>query len=203
MSALKDIAGKQFGRLIVLRRAENHPITKRAMWLCRCSCGREIVANGVELRNGHTQSCGCFHRDRARAANIGYQRGLRHGHTHSRGHVWKSPEYSAWSACIARCTNPRHHSFKKYGGGNPAVLICDRWRSFFENFLADLGKRPSSKHSLSRFLDSGNYEPGNCEWGSTKQQAAEKKGKNATLRYRAARLAGRIVWEENLAAKAA
>jgi hypothetical protein len=59
------------------------------------------------------------------------------------------------------------------------VKVCDRWldkEHGFDNFLTDMGERPP-KHSLSRFLDTGNYEPGNVEWATAAQQHAEAKGK--------------------------
>lgn len=53
-----DLAGQQYGRLTVLRRAEN--VGSRTAWLCRCACGREVVVKTCHLRDGHTRSCGCL-----------------------------------------------------------------------------------------------------------------------------------------------
>jgi hypothetical protein len=72
-----------------------------------------------------------------------------------------------------RCTNPNHVRFEKYGGADPPVTVCDRWRGEhgFENFLADMGSRPAGK-TLDRYPDpAGNYEPGNCRWATLKEQA--------------------------------
>jgi len=59
----------------------------------------------------------------------------------------------------------------------------------FIHFLADMGERPSSKHSLGRYLDVGNYELGNCAWQTRAEQEAEKKGKKAMMQFRATRIA--------------
>ena len=56
MSALKDLTGQRFGKLVVLRRADsNH---KRVSWECVCDCGNHVVIIGRDLKNGHTKSCG-------------------------------------------------------------------------------------------------------------------------------------------------
>lgn len=87
-------------------------------------------------------------------------------HGHTKGSK-PSPTYSSWSAMIDRCTNRNSPNFARYGG--KGIKICDRWRAF-ENFLADMGERPE-RHTLDRYPDgSGNYEPGNCRWATSRQQ---------------------------------
>lgn len=63
MGKAKDLTGKKFGRLTVLKRANDYIQSngrKRIMWLCECDCGNHIEVMGDNLRNNHTQSCGCF-----------------------------------------------------------------------------------------------------------------------------------------------
>jgi ribosomal protein S25 len=72
-----------------------------------------------------------------------------------------------------RCLNERNPAYKWYGGRG--IKICARWRSF-ENFLADMGPRPSLKHSLDRIDSNGDYEPSNCRWADTKTQGRNRRG---------------------------
>jgi len=80
-----------------------------------------------------------------------------------------------------RCTNPKYRSYKDYGGRG--ISICERWADSFDNFLADMGPKPSRKHSLDRFPEvNGNYEPGNCRWATNTEQQRNKRD-NTILEY--------------------
>jgi hypothetical protein len=70
-----------------------------------------------------------------------------------------------------RCRDPRRPGFDRYGGRG--IVVCDRW-SMFANFLADMGERPPGM-SIDRFPDNdGNYEPANCRWATSSQQAQNR-----------------------------
>jgi hypothetical protein len=73
-----------------------------------------------------------------------------------------TPEYKCWSRIQQRCYNPRFRGFKNCGGRG--IKVCQRRLDSFENFYADMGRRPSPKHSIERVNNDGNYEPGNCKW---------------------------------------
>lgn len=83
-------------------------------------------------------------------------------------HRTPSPEYRSWMHMKTRCLNPRHIAYHRYGGRG--IKICKRWLEGFENFLADLGPRPSSKHTLDRIDNDGDYEPSNVRWGTLAEQ---------------------------------
>lgn len=74
---------------------------------------------------------------------------------------------------IARCHRPSCEAFPNYGARG--IRVCDRWRAGFEAFLADVGPRPSPKHSLDRINNDGNYEPGNVRWATRSQQLRNKR----------------------------
>jgi hypothetical protein len=78
------------------------------------------------------------------------------------------PLYHIWRGMMHRCENPRATGFKNYGGRG--IKVCDRWRNSLELFAADMGPRPSDKHSLDRLDNGGHYEPGNVRWVTQQEQ---------------------------------
>ena len=81
----------------------------------------------------------------------------------------KTPEHRAWVSMRQRCNNQSKKEYPHYGGRG--IKVCLRW-SYFLNFLADVGNRPSSGHSIDRIDVNGNYEPCNVRW-ATKQEQIE------------------------------
>lgn len=77
------------------------------------------------------------------------------------------PEYKAWLHMRERCRNPNHRIYKHYGGRG--ITIDPRWDSF-DNFLQDIGPRPSSDHSLDRIDNDLGYSPNNCRWATKSEQ---------------------------------
>ena len=56
------------------------------------------------------------------------------------------------------------------------IWVCARWRTF-ENFYADMGDKPSARHSLDRIDPYGDYEPSNCRWATKSEQNRNKRDK--------------------------
>lgn len=146
-----DLEGQRFGRLLVISSAP-HDKWNESMWLCRCDCGITKVIKALRLRQGKTKSCGCFQ------IEARYKHGMRPVGGGS------PPEYAIWDSMKQRCHNPKHPSYHNYGGRG--ITVCNRWRTSFKDFYADLGSRTTPKHTIDRINNEGNYEPGNVRWAT-------------------------------------
>jgi len=169
--ALK-LEGKSFGFLTVIERTESSEAA--AHWLCLCFCGNFTTARGTSLRRLETISCGC-------------QKGKQPEFLKTAGGLSKTAAYRSWASMINRCRNPNYHAYHRYGGRG--ITVCKRWLSY-ENFLADMGKRPSNKHSLDRINNSKGYSPSNCRWATRSQQ---QKNKRTTRLFTDGKFVGSLV----------
>jgi hypothetical protein len=157
MAFAMDLTGQVFGRLTA-RLIDRSG--KRIRWVCDCECGGKAVVAVSDLIGSHTRSCGCLWRETVPGHNASHRRTGSYLHR-------------IWGLMIQRCHNPNNPAYPKYGGRG--IVVCQRWRESFEAFAADMGERPTDRHSVERKNNDGNYNPENCVWATRSEQARNRK----------------------------
>lgn len=148
--SVPEIIGKRFGRLVV--ETETRMLSRRGRhYVCVCDCGGKAVAYGGHLRSGSKKSCGCVKGAPPKT----------HG-------MSRTPEFRAWESAKARCYLPTNQRYQHYGARG--IKMCAAWVESFAAFFADMGRKPSARHSLDRLDNDGHYEPGNCRWATPEEQ---------------------------------
>lgn len=143
-----DLTNRQFVLLTVIGYVGIQK-GRGCLWLCKCQCGNMEVILGRRLMTGRGRSCReCYQRPSTAI----------HG-------AVDTVEYEAYSHAKRRCNIPKDPGYKNYGGRG----IEFRFESF-PQFLAEIGPRPTPKHSLDRKDNDGHYEIGNVRWATKKEQ---------------------------------
>lgn len=177
-----DLTGKRFGRLVALKPQATDKTTGNVRWLCLCDCGNYSTVSTTGLRQGGTQSCGCFAREMA-AIQINKNRPKVSPTMTHRGTCDPQliPLYRVYRGLLNRCYNPNQKAYRHYGA--VGVTVCKRWRGKggFERFLADKGMRPPGTQ-LGRYADIGPYSPENTAWMTLQEQGIEARKKHLILK---------------------
>lgn len=142
-------------------------VRRAAQWECICKCGTIRIVPQCALLRGDSKSCGC----------VGAESLSKRRTTHGR---YKTPEYTVWCNMLKRCYCAESPNFHNYGGRS--ITVCERWWKF-ENFIADMGPRPSHRHSIDRIKNELGYSPENCRWATRKEQNTNRRG-NVVLTYK-------------------
>jgi len=168
----QDISGMTFGRLLAIKRTKRKDKSGTYYWDCKCSCGNPVTTLITSLKRGATKSCGCFNREQNNKHIIGNTYRKTHGESYGKN---LTIEYYLWQGMLRRCSpNSREEERKNYY--ERGIRVCKRWLKF-ENFLKDMGRRPSSDLSIDRINNDGNYCKSNCRWATAKQQANNRRSR--------------------------
>jgi hypothetical protein len=179
VGAKKDLTGRRFGRLVAIKSEKTR--TGRGGWRCKCDCGAENVVTTGNLIKGNSTSCGCLRNEQSA------DRKRKHG-------MCGSQKYRAWRNMISRCTIPSATHYPRYGGRG--ITVCRRWRESIVDFYADMGPKPTPKHTIDRIDNDGNYSCGKCEdciansWPLNCRWATQKEQRRNTSSFQLLEIAG-------------
>lgn len=165
----KNIVGNRYGRLTVIEYAGTRK--ECSLWLCRCDCGNTKIVPIRNLTGKVTRSCGCLQKEVQPIAN-------------KKTGLSQSRLYGTYQNIKDRCYNPKHISYKYYGGRG--IKVCEEWlgEQGFEHFYEwsvahgymerENGLKRNAL-SIDRINVNGNYEPSNCRWVTLDVQANNKR----------------------------
>lgn len=173
MGKQRDLTGLRVGRLTVVEPAERK--NGRTAWKCLCDCGNNTVVLTASLTEGHTNSCGCYHKERTSETF------KKHGQFGTR-------LYRIWSNMVQRCGNPNSDSYYMYG--ETGITVCDEWRDFSVFYEWAMANGYADDLSIDRMENDKGYYPENCRWATPKEQTDNRrcthylsyKGKRQTLK---------------------
>lgn len=160
------LAGDRVGTYSIIEKVKKK--TSESRWLCRCDCGKETVNRESDIFKGRIPIC--LHP---------LPNAVKNKELHKKKNLRKviPTERSIWCGMKARCS--KTSSNRDYSGRG--IEVCERWLhgdgniGGYECFLADMGPRPSSEHSIDRIDNDGNYEPSNCRWATKSQQLRNRR----------------------------
>lgn len=168
LGVVKDITGKRFGKLTVIKRCGYGKFNKHgsryAIWLCLCDCGNYCKRDTATLnRKRSDHSCGCLAKEHLRDMSNG---NITHGMTGTR-------LYNCYKGMISRCYREKDIHYRAYGGRG--IVVCDEWKNNPKTFIDwALTHGYSDDLTIERINVNGNYEPSNCTWIPMSEQYKNK-----------------------------
>lgn len=172
----EDLMGRVFGMLTVKRFAEKRGI--HYYWECVCSCGKETLVDGYNLRSGKTRSCGCLR------ATVTAEVHTTHGDARL-GKVTRLRRL--WNGMKNRCYNANEPGYKWYGA--KGVIVCEDWHDYAKFKSWALANGYTDELSIDRIDPNGDYEPSNCRWITRSENSARSQSLDEDIEMKARALA--------------
>lgn len=118
-----DLIGKKFGRLLILE-LDSMDKVHGARWKCICDCGKEIIVRADSLKNGHTNSCGCYNKEKLHDSNFADISGERFGKLLVLGLDHMDKKRGAYWKCVCDCGNFKIFSSSSMQRGHTKSCGC-------------------------------------------------------------------------------
>ena len=118
----ENLIGQKFGRWTVLYRTYDKRNT--SYWMCECECKTRRAISKTHLKSGHSQSCGCFHKDKMTASHILDISGQRFGILTAIKPTNKKLSTSVIWECKCDCGNICYCSVSHLKSGNNKSCGC-------------------------------------------------------------------------------
>lgn len=168
---IDQIIGVKFGRLTPSREVAKRKSFRH--FECLCDCGKTIEVSLNSFRSGNSTSCGCYNKQRI------VEQFTTHGEGSKKNGL--TAEYRTWTEIKKRCNSNTRADRQYYS--KKGISVCPEWENSYEAFLADMGRKPSPKHTLDRIDNSKGYFRENCRWATMAMQTINKTN-NRVLSYR-------------------
>lgn len=150
-----DLEGLKFGRLTCVDSFSRVMKSSRSQvyWNCICECGNLVAVRPQQLKEGKTVSCGCKKLDNSKEK--------------AENSFCLNVEYTILKDIIRRC-DPKEKIERNRNYGARGISVDLQWaiggREGFNNFITDMGYRPTEKHSIERVDVNLGYCKDNCIW---------------------------------------
>lgn len=174
MGQVKDITGKKFGMLTVLRQdgfaKPNKRGSRYAMWFCKCDCGNYCRMDTGTIKKPGNHSCGCLATEHLADMS---KKNITHGMTGTR-------LYGCYKGMMSRCYREKDIHYNAYG--KRGIAVCAEWKNKPDVFIKwAVSHGYSDALTLDRINVNGNYEPSNCRWIPMSEQYKNKQSNSGKM----------------------
>jgi hypothetical protein len=160
---INQMIGKKYGRLTILK--EGSKKGKVRFCVCSCDCGKIKSIQLYHILRGHSQSCGCLHKEQLSLMST----------THGLTKTTDGKRIGKiWSQMKARCLNKNNPAYRHYGGRG--ISICQEWMDLNNFYTWAINNGYKDNLTIDRKNNDGDYCPENCNFIPQSEQPKNRRG---------------------------